>query len=154
MYKVNGELFSCDITDSGRVPSREGDIQNFGIISSLERIIQICSNFYWNIGFLKLLSTHPIHIVVWGNLPFKCFKVKVKIDKWPDLSWNSFLPIACCAVLEWWAWPFIQHTWWYSVIDILNFSNFKTFVFLAVYWSIWTSSWLHNYYISKFKNFF
>ena len=27
--KVNGELFSCDITDSGRVPSREGDIQNF-----------------------------------------------------------------------------------------------------------------------------
>ena len=29
MYNVNGELFSCDITDSGRVPSREGDIQNF-----------------------------------------------------------------------------------------------------------------------------
>ena len=31
MYKVNGELFSCDITDSGIhvVPSREGDIQNF-----------------------------------------------------------------------------------------------------------------------------
>ena len=29
MYKVNGELFSCDITDSGTVPSREGDIQNF-----------------------------------------------------------------------------------------------------------------------------
>ena len=29
MYNVNGELFSCDITDSGRVLSREGDIQNF-----------------------------------------------------------------------------------------------------------------------------
>ena len=28
-YKVNGELFSSDITDSGIVPSREGDIQNF-----------------------------------------------------------------------------------------------------------------------------
>ena len=28
MYKVNEELFSCDITDSGIVPSREGDIQN------------------------------------------------------------------------------------------------------------------------------
>ena len=26
--QVNGELFSCDITDSGIVPSREGDIQN------------------------------------------------------------------------------------------------------------------------------
>ena len=42
MYKVNGELFSCDITDSGIVPSREGDIQNFAQISSLKRIIQIC----------------------------------------------------------------------------------------------------------------
>ena len=29
MYKVNGELFSYDITDSGIVPSREGDLQNF-----------------------------------------------------------------------------------------------------------------------------
>ena len=29
MYKVIGELFSCDITDSGIVLSREGDIQNF-----------------------------------------------------------------------------------------------------------------------------
>ena len=29
MYKVNGELFSLDITDSGKVLSGEGDIQNF-----------------------------------------------------------------------------------------------------------------------------
>ena len=29
MYKVNGELSSCDITYSGRVPSGEGDIHNF-----------------------------------------------------------------------------------------------------------------------------
>ena len=29
MYKVNEELFSCDITDSGIVLSREGDVQNF-----------------------------------------------------------------------------------------------------------------------------
>ena len=27
MYKFNGELLSCDITDSGIVLSREGDIQ-------------------------------------------------------------------------------------------------------------------------------
>ena len=39
------------------------------IISSLKRIIQICFNF--TVGFLKLRSTHPIHIVVWGNVPFK-----------------------------------------------------------------------------------
>ena len=29
MYKVNWELISCGITDSDRVPSREGDIHNF-----------------------------------------------------------------------------------------------------------------------------
>ena len=29
MYKVHGELFCYGITDSGRVPSGEGDIQNF-----------------------------------------------------------------------------------------------------------------------------
>ena len=29
MYKVNGELSSFDITYSGRVPPREGDIHNF-----------------------------------------------------------------------------------------------------------------------------
>ena len=29
MYKVNGELFSYDITDSGRVLSREDDMQTF-----------------------------------------------------------------------------------------------------------------------------
>ena len=26
---------------------------------------------HFTVGFLKLLSTHPIHIVVWGNFPFK-----------------------------------------------------------------------------------
>ena len=30
-------------------------------------------------GFLKLLSTHPIHIVVWGNFPFK--------------TWNTTTPV-------------------------------------------------------------
>ena len=29
MYKVNGELLSCDITDSGIVRSREGDMLKF-----------------------------------------------------------------------------------------------------------------------------
>ena len=24
----------------------------------------------FTVGFVKLLSTHPIHIVVWGNFPF------------------------------------------------------------------------------------
>ena len=36
------------------------------IISSLERIAQNVT-----VGCLELLSTHPIHIVVWGNFPFK-----------------------------------------------------------------------------------
>ena len=42
------------------------------IITSLKWNIQICSNFYCWIS--KLLSIHPIHIVVWGNFPFKTFK--------------------------------------------------------------------------------
>ena len=63
MYKVNGQLFSCGITDSGRVPSREGGIQN---LSKLSKFVQ-----YFTVGFLKLLSTPPIHIVDLGNLPFK-----------------------------------------------------------------------------------
>ena len=54
MYKVNGELSSCDITYSGRVPSRQGDIHNL-----LSKSAQT-----FTVGFVKLLSTHPIHIVV------------------------------------------------------------------------------------------
>ena len=39
------------------------------IITSLKWIIQICSNFYcWA---CKIAFYSPIHIVVWGNLPFK-----------------------------------------------------------------------------------
>ena len=38
------------------------------IITSLKWIILICLTF--TVGFVKLLSTHPIHIVVWGNFPF------------------------------------------------------------------------------------
>ena len=68
MYKVNGELFSCDITDSGIVPSREGDIQNFAQLVLLNWLSKFAQNF--TVGFVKLLSTHPIHIVVWGNFPF------------------------------------------------------------------------------------
>ena len=69
MYKVNGELSSCDITDSGIVPSREGDIQNFAQLVLLNGLSKFASNF--TVGFLKFLSTHPIHIVVWENFPFK-----------------------------------------------------------------------------------
>ena len=67
MYKVKRELFSRGITDSGRVQSRQGNIlTKLCIISSLERITQNVT-----VGCLELLSTHPIHIVVWGNFPFK-----------------------------------------------------------------------------------
>ena len=69
MYKVNGELFSCDITDSGRVLSRKGNIENFAQLVLLNGLSKFAQHF--TVGFLKLLSTHPIHIVVWGNFPFK-----------------------------------------------------------------------------------
>ena len=72
MYKVNGELFSCDITDSGIVQSREGDNQNFALLVLLNGLSKFAQNF--TVGFLKLLSTHPIHIVVWGNFLFHLCK--------------------------------------------------------------------------------
>ena len=71
MYKINGELSSCDITYSGRVPSREGDIHNFAYSLLLNGSSKSAQTF--TVGFVKLLSTHPIHIVVWGNFPFNDF---------------------------------------------------------------------------------
>ena len=44
MYKVNGELFSCDITDSGIVLSREGDIQNFAELVLLNGLSKFAQN--------------------------------------------------------------------------------------------------------------
>ena len=67
MYKVNGELSSCDITYSGRVPSKEGDIHNFCIITSLKWIIQICSNFYCWVWKFAFYSPNP-HCCL-GKLP-------------------------------------------------------------------------------------
>ena len=36
------------------------------LLNGLSKSAQTCT-----VGFVKLLSTHPIHIVVWGNFPFK-----------------------------------------------------------------------------------
>ena len=51
-----------------RVPSREGDIHNFAYSLLLNGLSKSAQTF--TVGFVKLLSTHPIHIVVWGNFPF------------------------------------------------------------------------------------
>ena len=70
MYTKSMEsLSSCDITYSGRVPSREGDIDNFAKSLLLNGLSKSAQTF--TVGFVKLLSTHPIHIVVWGNFSFK-----------------------------------------------------------------------------------
>ena len=71
-YKVSGELSSCDITFSGRVVSREGDIHNFAQSLLLNGLSKSAQTF--TVGFVKLLSTHPIRIVVWGNFPFNIDK--------------------------------------------------------------------------------
>ena len=91
MYKVNGELSSCDITYSGRVPSREGDIHNFAKSLLLNGLSKSAQTF--TVGFLKLLSPHPILIVVWGNFPFnktscKCLLTQCSVyeGKW---VWKS-----------------------------------------------------------------
>ena len=57
----------------------------------------------------------------------------MKLDKWLDLSY-SFLPIDCCVRIN--GEP--DHLFSDKYLDSDRI-NFKTFVFLAVYWSIWTS---------------
>ena len=39
------------------------------VVHLLNGLSKFAQNF--TVGFLKLLSTHQIHIVVWGNFPFK-----------------------------------------------------------------------------------
>ena len=41
------------------------------IITSLNGLSISAQTF--TVGFVKLFSTHPIHIVVWGNFPFNVF---------------------------------------------------------------------------------
>ena len=91
MYKVNGELSSHILAEFHPERATYTTLHNhFGLSKSAQT---------FTVGFVKLLSTHPIHIVVWGNFPFKfpnifsCFK-RVKIDKWPDFPY-SFSPIDC-----------------------------------------------------------
>ena len=76
----------------------------------------------------------------------KCFK-EVKIDKWPDLS-HSFLAIDCCVRINGkpvYSMVIFSHRY----IDS-DHINFKTFVFLAVYWSIWTSSYYTDIKVQQF----
>ena len=78
MYKVSGELFSWGITDSGRVMSREGDIGIETIlckIITLERIFQICWNFYCWVSEITFHSLN--HHCCLGKLPFKNGQCKV-----------------------------------------------------------------------------
>ena len=90
MYKVNGELFYCVITYSGRDPSREGDMQNSAQLVLLNGSSKFDQNF--TVGFLKLLSIHPnphclgfcfVVVVLFllgggGNFPFKAVSQKDK----------------------------------------------------------------------------
>ena len=69
MYKVNIELFSCGITDSGRsrVPSGGGQHTKLSISSSLKWIIQICRKFYCWVSKIAFYSPNP-HCCL-GKLP-------------------------------------------------------------------------------------
>ena len=69
----------------------------------------------------------------------KCFK-KAKICKWPEIPYFIF-PIDCCVRII-----MINQTVYSAVIFSHRYLDrdrihFKTFVFLAVLWSIWTSSY-------------
>ena len=63
MYKVNGELSSCDITCSGRVPSREGDI-HYCVCKYVQ------SNDQWNCSILLPISISPFPWLPHSTLTF------------------------------------------------------------------------------------
>ena len=77
----------------------------------------------------------------------KCFK-KANICKWPEITY-SFLPHRLLCWNKW------SNQTVYSVVIFSHrylerdCINFKTFVFLAVYWSSWTSS--YNTHIKSIK---
>ena len=57
----------------------------------------------FTVGFLKLLSTHPIHIVVWGNFPFNEFYRELHdgtmTKEYNNLDTSADLQAGCFA---WW----------------------------------------------------
>ena len=69
MYKVNGELSSCDITYSGQSSIQRGRHTQLCIITSLKWIIHICSNFYCWVCKIAFYSPNPHSCL--GNFPFK-----------------------------------------------------------------------------------
>ena len=66
----------------------------------------------------------------------KCFK-RVQIDKWPDLPY-LFSLIYCCIRIKSKPDHLSKIIFSHRFCDS-DCINFKTFAFLAVYWSIWTS---------------
>ena len=70
MYKANGELFCYGITDSGWGSVHRGRHTKICLISSL-----LSTKFYCWVSIMKLLFTHPIHIVVWGNFTFNNYGI-------------------------------------------------------------------------------
>ena len=115
MHKVNWELFSCDITYSGRVPSREAEIQNFTQLVLLNGLSKFAQNF--TVGFLLLLSTHPL-IAVWGNYPSTYLlhiswqrQHKFSLPPAPHLWGSAADPWARSALsLRWWPQPVVTWT--------------------------------------------
>ena len=57
------------------------------VITSLKWIIQNVTD-----GFLKLLSNHPIHIVVWGNFPFNSLEMVCNQPTWFRLEHPGAFP--------------------------------------------------------------
>ena len=71
---------------SGRVPSREGDIENFAKLVLLNGLFRFAQHFYCWVSY-KSTSTHPIHIIVWGNSTINV-QLCVEINHWLVYRWR------------------------------------------------------------------
>ena len=89
MYKVDEELSSFDIT-FWQSSIQGGRHTQLCIITSLKWIKSKSAQTFTD-GFLKLLSTRPSHIVVWGNFPFNSYVYFLSFTLLLDLFFSLYL---------------------------------------------------------------
>ena len=62
---------SCSLVISQILAEFRLERVTYKTLRSLKRIIKICLKFYCWVSKNCFLLMHPIHIIVWGNFPFK-----------------------------------------------------------------------------------
>ena len=69
---VQRQWMSCPLVISHILAELNAERATYSTLHNHFYLNGLCKSAQtFTVGFVKLLSTHPIHIVVWGNFPFK-----------------------------------------------------------------------------------